>query len=295
MIHTVVIAAYNCETWIGKTIQDVLDQTDQEFELLIVDDGSTDGTQSVIQGYAQRDSRVRYIGQKNSGSPARPRNIGLEQAQGEWISFLDHDDRWYPERLAIIRREFTEYPEISVICHSQDVLRDGQIVGKNTYGPASSDLYVDMLRRGNRLATSATAIRTSFARSLGGFDERRDFFTVEDFDLWLRSARAGGVFKFLPQSLGAYVFHEFNMTGNRERHYTAKRALAQYHLNLEPARLAQYRKEILAHCEFAVARDQQLLGKFSTAQKKYAESIALGYRSWKPYVGWVLSGLRIRR
>jgi len=92
---TVVIPAYNSEKWIERAIESVLDQTVKPFEIIVVDDGSTDSTAEIVGEYGDC---VRYIYQENAGAGAA-RNKGIEQAKGNWIAFLDADDQWYPHKL----------------------------------------------------------------------------------------------------------------------------------------------------------------------------------------------------
>ena len=93
--HIVVIMpAYNAERWIGESIDSVRAQTLTDWELIVVDDGSTDGTAQVVRGYA--DPRVRLVCEENSGGPARPRNIGIRNARGRYVSLLDADGGTVP-------------------------------------------------------------------------------------------------------------------------------------------------------------------------------------------------------
>ena len=94
---SVVIPTYNRCNVILETVQAVLNQTFSSFEVVVVDNGSTDHTSDIIRSIS--DSRVRYLKLKGSGSPASPRNHGIVEARGEWIAFLDSDDYWFPEKL----------------------------------------------------------------------------------------------------------------------------------------------------------------------------------------------------
>ncbi len=97
---TVIIAAYNCETFLGRAIASVTAQTLPPKEILIVDDCSTDSTREVIQAAAETDPRVRMIALPRNGGPSAARNAGLDEAEGDWIAVLDADDAFAPERLA---------------------------------------------------------------------------------------------------------------------------------------------------------------------------------------------------
>ncbi len=96
---SVIIPTYNGEKFIGRAIESVLNQTFKNFELIIVDDGSTDNTKEIVMEYQKKDERIKYLWEENSGGPAKPYNLALKQCGGEYIAFLDHDDMWLPEKL----------------------------------------------------------------------------------------------------------------------------------------------------------------------------------------------------
>jgi teichuronic acid biosynthesis glycosyltransferase TuaG len=97
---SIVTPCYNAERVISYTIESVLAQSYQNWELLIVDDCSTDKTAEIIAKYCKQDSRIKYLKtNESSGSPSLPRNIGLENAKGRYIAFLDSDDLWLPDKL----------------------------------------------------------------------------------------------------------------------------------------------------------------------------------------------------
>jgi glycosyltransferase involved in cell wall biosynthesis len=97
-IVSVIIPTYNREKLLPRAIKSVLSQTFQDFELIIVDDGSNDNTKEVVEKFKKKDNRVKYFYQKNSG-PARARNLGIKNSKGDYIAFLDSDDEWLSEKL----------------------------------------------------------------------------------------------------------------------------------------------------------------------------------------------------
>ena len=97
---SIIMPCYNAASFIAQAMDSVLAQTFENWEMLVVDDCSTDASAAIIQEYARQDSRIRYYRTDSpSGSPSIPRNIGLEHARGEYIAFLDSDDLWLPEKL----------------------------------------------------------------------------------------------------------------------------------------------------------------------------------------------------
>ena len=116
---SIIIPAYNLENYIAAALQSVLVQTFQDFEIIIVDDGSTDETVSIIQSF--HDPRIRLVSQVNGGV-SRARNAGMKKAVGAYIAFLDGDDYWYPEHLELAADFFNRHPEI--LAYANRYMRD---------------------------------------------------------------------------------------------------------------------------------------------------------------------------
>ena len=115
---SVIMPVYNAEGFLEESLQSVLAQTHKDWELLVVDDCSSDNSAAIIRQFAERDSRIRYLKtDKPSGSPTLPRNIGIENAKGKYISFLDSDDAWLPTKLERQMAMFEKYDDMA-ICFS---------------------------------------------------------------------------------------------------------------------------------------------------------------------------------
>ena len=225
---TVVIPTHNRAYLIGRTVQHVLDQTYADFEVMVVDNGSVDNTKAVVAEI--QDARVQYIYQDDSGSPASPRNRGIERATSEYVSFLDDDDIWYPRKLERTLEVFSTDRDIDVICHSENYRRQGEVQGVNRYGPAVPDMYRRLLFGGNCLSSSATVAKTEALREVGGCREEPDYFEVEDYDLWMRLARAGKRFAFLDEPLGEFVVHSTSgVYAGLHRRFRNQRGLLREH------------------------------------------------------------------
>lgn len=219
-IFSVVVPAYNAAGFIVKTLECLNAQKFNDFEALIINDGSTDNTQEVISAYigAHPNLHLRLINQQNAGI-AGARNRGIKESAGRYVAFLDHDDVWYPEKLSKCYEAFSKFTEIRVVCHNE-VLRDaaGKIERYLTYGPYVEDMFRKLLYQGSCLSTSATVIRRDMFPEVGLFRENDEFSTVEDYDLWLRIARKNKIY-FIPDILGEYVINNENASLNFEKHY----------------------------------------------------------------------------
>lgn len=204
---SVVIPAYNAASFIERTLESVRAQTYRSFEVVVVDDGSTDGTHEVVERWlALSGVRGRCIRQQNK-KIAGARNTGMRAAEGKFIALLDHDDLWDPPKLEVVMAEFDRHPEIDLVCHNERVTRDGEIVGVTRNGPWVEPMYESLLFRGNALSPSATVVRRDAALSVGGFREDPEFNTVEDYDFWMRLSRQAR-FLFIDRVLGEYTLVE---------------------------------------------------------------------------------------
>ena len=186
---SVLTAVYNGERYIKKAIDSILAQTYGNFEYIIVDNNSNDGTPSILEGYAKADKRINVIQEVNTG-PASARNAGLNVAKGEWIAILDADDIAMPERLELQLNYVDEHRDVCLLgtgCIAID--EKGDIIKEHQY-PATHNLLVRHLE--NRLAFfphSSDLIRKEAIVKLNGYSTR--FSPAEDYDLWLRLSTCG--------------------------------------------------------------------------------------------------------
>lgn len=197
---SVVIAAHNAAATLPATIRSVLQQTRQDFEVVVVDDGSVDGTHEALRR-TTGDPRISYIRKEQSG-PADSRNMGIAAAQGAFVCLLDSDDLWLPTYLQAMNDAFALEPDASLAYTDAWKLDDGtrriyrKSIGEVLPLPAPArpprdpeELLVEMLRR-NFVFTSAT-VRREVVLEVGGFTT---FARSEDYELWLRIAATGHTF-----------------------------------------------------------------------------------------------------
>lgn len=215
--YSVVIPTFNRANKLKKTLESVVTQTFTDFEVLVMDDGSTDDTQAVVESF--HDPRILYEWAANSGGPATPRNRGIDAAKADWVCFLDADDLWYPEKLQRVSEAIAHHPDCDLICHNEMM----SVLATNCkspliYGPYEPDFYRMMLTLGNRLSTSATTVRRSFLNKHSlRFNQSSDYVIVEDYDMWLRIAFYGGFFHFMAETLGEYIIEDDNISSNLTR------------------------------------------------------------------------------
>jgi glycosyltransferase involved in cell wall biosynthesis len=176
----VIIPTYNRRAMVCDAIDSVLAQSFAEFELIIIDDGSTDGT---VEQLARIDETIRIERLEHRG-PAAARNRGVEKARAPLIAFLDSDDLWAPAKLERQLAFMRDNPDCAISQTNEIWIRQGRRVNPGLrHRKRGGDIFIDSLRT-CLISMSATIMRTDLFRSLGGFDESMD--AAEDYDLWLR-------------------------------------------------------------------------------------------------------------
>jgi len=216
---SVIMPAYNVKPFVAESIESVLGQTYRDYELVIVDDGSTDGTAALLQHYAAvYPDRIRLLLQGNRG-PSSARNSGLRVAAGAVYAFLDSDDIWAPAYLAEQMRILETEPDVDIVTGNA-FLRGGAADGRTARPFPDPRPAPDLMQI--LLDDEAIFIMTVFRRevldSVGGFDE--DLHTNEDYDLWIRAARAGFRFRRNPRPLGWYRRRGGSLSANDVRMLT---------------------------------------------------------------------------
>lgn len=178
---SVIIPVYNGEDTIKEAIESVLsqDRTDCDLEIIIVDDGSTDGTIAVIEQYKYRYPALFTIVRQSNAGPATARNMGIAQAAGEFIAFLDADDRWLPGKLKAQLEVFIAEPKLALV---------GTTMNGRWYSNKPSVIFLDFsaLLRSNKVYTSSVLARKTALLAADGFRPGRRL--SEDYELWLRIA-----------------------------------------------------------------------------------------------------------
>jgi glycosyltransferase involved in cell wall biosynthesis len=207
-----IVPTYNRRQFICETVDSILAQTYRNLEVIVVDDGSTDGTGELLKQRYGSVPRFRYIWQENA-ERAVARNTGIMAAQGEFIAFLDSDDLWLPEKLANQLAQFHQQPEI-VLSHTGYTHIDvsGQEVDQVVPPPQDSINQNRVFRRlllGNTIGAPTVLIRRSALEHTGFFCEDRRLLAFEDWEMWTRLAYQGTI-GYIPEPLAKYRLHPGN-------------------------------------------------------------------------------------
>lgn len=214
---SVVVPTHDRCALLGEAVSSVRAQTFRDWELLVVDDGSTDGTRERMADLARRDGRVRLIPLDRCGNPARLRNVGIREARGAYVAFLDSDDLWEPEKLQVqvaalaaddrYRWSYTGFRLVDD--------RGGEIPLRagRPWRPRSGDLLVELLRTEAAAPIQTLLVERALLLEVGLFDEGLPY--KEDYDLVLRLASRSGA-RGVPSTLVSIRDHPGRSTRGRE-------------------------------------------------------------------------------
>ena len=216
---SVVIPSFNRLCYLKKSINSVLSQTYKIFEIIIIDNNSNDGTQEYIKSL--ENNKIKLIHTINHGSIAKSRNIGIENAKGNWISFLDSDDYWHPDKLKIVAENIMkEKPDL--VSHDKYFIdsRDEILINNNNNNNYKNKIINTntlkyLISKKNLYTTSFTTIRKDFLKKNNlFFDERLELANVEDYDLWIRLTIKKVKVANIKSRLGYYRVHKNNSSKN---------------------------------------------------------------------------------
>ena len=203
MLVTVLMSVYNCEEYLKAAIDSILSQTFTDFEFIILDDGSSDGSVKIVKDYESRDSRIVLIQNDINLGLAASLNKGILAAKGKYIARQDADDLSAPNRLALQVEYAIANPDVDVIgtnCFFVDIY--DQIVYEDLSFSADQDLYTKLLNKKAIFAHGSAFIKTDKLKECGMYDER--FYFVQDGELWLKMLSKKAKIHILHESLYFY-------------------------------------------------------------------------------------------
>ncbi|AFZ35840.1 glycosyl transferase family 2 [Stanieria cyanosphaera PCC 7437] len=288
---SVIIPAYNGDRYIGKAIDSVLQQSYRDYEIIVVDDGSSDRTSQIVQSYG---SKVRYISQQNQGVAAA-RNQGLEVAQGEYIAFLDQDDFFLPNKLASQVALLEQKSCLGIVNSGwQIVNQDGEFLAAVQPWQTLPQLALIGLIVWKPVFLGAMLFRHSWLKKSGGFDVELE--QTPDVDLVLRLAQMGCQADWIKDTTVCYRQHELNASKKtllqaQELDFILERFFAQANLSTEIKDLenqSRYQSLVwsawrLYETEHLVEMAQYLLKSLSYTNKHHTETVFEWIKAFKSY------------
>lgn len=208
---SVILPAYNCEKFLAEAIQSILNQTYDSFELIIVDDGSTDRTLEIARLYGEKDNRVRVLSQKNMGVSAAL-NRGIQEARYDWIAIMHADDIALPHRLERQIQASRENPKVVAWgAYAYHINEKGKILGLSKVGATSEEEFYKMMHNGeliHLIHPTAFMMRKAIMR-VGGYNSAFD--GSEELELFHRLSDLGPILA-IPEPLICYRIHASSVT-----------------------------------------------------------------------------------
>ncbi|OGL51158.1 MAG: hypothetical protein A3H37_09040 [Candidatus Schekmanbacteria bacterium RIFCSPLOWO2_02_FULL_38_14] len=300
---SIVIPTYNCAQYIGETIESILNQIYKNFEIIVVDDGSTDNTRDVAKSF---EKEINYIYQENGG-PSKAKNTGIKAARGEYIAFLDADDIWFPDILKQTVQAFQQYAEAGLAFTDylkfdesgviqQSNCADRFKVWFNKHRSATTDLAYGWFYRELLIGSciSSVFVKKKVMEEVGMFDET--FKIGEDYDLWLRIAKKYK-FIYINRVLYKYRYRLDSLSGatdvRRFRWGHANIRVFEKHLvnNWVPRELQGLVKEVLSQRCWSLGWSYFSQNLFKESRLLFFRGICYQFFNWKNWLFWGASFL----
>lgn len=209
---SVVIPTYNRSKELKRALESVLSQTYKNFEVIVVDNNSTDSTDAMLKDL--NDQRIRLLKINNNGVIAASRNLGINASSGKWIAFLDSDDWWYSNKLERVMHYFDSgydvcYHDLKIISSQRKFsLHQKKMSGYQVKKP----VFNDLIQFGNALSNSSVVVKAALIKQIGGLCEDRRLIASEDYECWIRLSKLTNKFKYIPETLGCYWIGGTNTT-----------------------------------------------------------------------------------
>jgi glycosyltransferase involved in cell wall biosynthesis len=292
---SVVIPTYDRAHFLDDAIRSVLAQTFDDFELIIVDDGSTDNTREVVNSF--EDSRIKYIYQENRGVSAAY-NSGILASSSEFIAFLDSDDLWLPQKLELQVKLLDSRPDVALVCSDGYIFdnRTNSTLGRFWRGVpfgyrvdpqrASREPLKEMLFWGCFITESLVMVRREVFNEVGGYDESlRDHV---DWDMYVRVCQRFAI-ETIDTPLAKKRKHEANLSSNFDLLYKGAEIVlnkAIHSYSLKPDELSILRRR-LARTLFRYGRGLVERGRIAQGRKKLLASIKVNPWPIIPYI-WLM-------
>ncbi len=209
MLFSIIIPTYNRKDLLLRAVNSVLNQSNKNWELIIVDNFSTDGTEEKIKSL--KETRIKFFKNIKTGLVAKSINIGIKKSKGEWIGFLDSDDTYHFDKLKIIERTILNN-NVDVIYHDlQKIYQNEKYSNKIMKGTKlNGQITKNILINGCNIFHSSTIVKKSKLLDVNLISEDVYLSQTYDLDLWLKLSTMNNIFYYIPRTLGSYLIHENN-------------------------------------------------------------------------------------
>ena len=216
---SVIIPTHNRLASLQRAVASVLQQTYQAFEIIIIDDNSADATQPYLATLAAYDDRIQYITNTQSKGGAQARNQGIDLARGEWLAFLDDDDTWLPQKLALQLACLQE--DASAVACTAPYQVNYPLGMKKTVWPPAQIAFATLLKNNCLGGASVCLCHAQAVKRIGGFDAK--LRSAQDWDLWLRLREIGTIVTCNDILVDYYVHFNYRISNDMQAKYKGAR------------------------------------------------------------------------
>lgn len=292
---SIIIPFYNVEEYIEECIKSVLDQTFKDFEIILVNDGSFDGSDLIVRRFLEKDEcRIKYIIQENKGL-AGARNVGIRNSSSEFVAFLDADDMLFSNSLELRMSVISENKDVGLVYGNATVIEGNKIVpmtikdlnGKYVQG----NVLPQMLER-NYVIMPTVMVRSEVFKTCGYFDE--SLKRIEDYDMWLRIAKKNYLFAFVDHPVAYYRIRKGALSQNRIELLSTlvsvydKFSRTQKLTKSEDKIIRKSRKITVKELNYRCMKTSILEKKFNDSRKMMFEIVKSDFLNPKHYLTFML-------
>ena len=284
---SVIIPTYNRARFVLKAIQSVLDQTFNDFEIIVVDDGSTDNTRNLLTNFGKK---IRYF-YKNNAGVASARNFGIQQSCAKYIAFLDSDDMWLPERLGKGVKILDSNKDTSLVFSDIYRVKNGQRMKQSyfdLYSPYKGFVFENLYLQ-DFIPTSSVVLKEECFKKTGLFDE--DLPSCEDYDMWLRISTSFRV-KYINEPLVLFMYHSKNLSSDIVKGLQQQKKVLEKVNNLYPLLVNNFKHKAnkkMALVAYLICRYLVKEKRYDEAIKEIKKSMKLNIFNWKIYLLLIFS------
>jgi glycosyltransferase involved in cell wall biosynthesis len=286
---SVIIPTYNCSRYLPEAVESALAQTYQDYEIVIADDGSTDGTQELINRW---DGRLVYAFQENRGLSAA-RNFAVSRASGEFLAYLDADDVWFPDKLERQVRFMTENRQCGLVHGDVSIIdEDGEVIHRRYNVECKRVIHQGKCLEGlihySTVVVPSVMERRACFEEVGGFDET--LRSVEDYLHWVQIALGGHEFGYIEEPVAMYRWRSGSLSRNESQMTEAMVRVCRILLNDPKLRLheSQSVRRVLeareGELQASLPYVYRMEGRFDLARKEAVRLIGRSPNSAKPYL-----------
>lgn len=266
---SIIIPTFNRARELNRAVESVINQTYENWELIIIDNNSSDNTDEVISKF--NDSRILLFKINNDGIIAKSRNLGIKKSSGSFIAFLDSDDWWLPKKIEISLQYLQKGADIvyhDLIVSSKGTLKNSR---KAKTRSLFSPIFKDLLVNGNALNTSSVVLQKKLFEDVNLFSEDKELIAIEDFDAWLKLSKITEKFVRIPKALGYYSIGINNTSNPQQTIKTIDIFLQRNKKKINTLKL----EDKISWVYYAKGRQNLILENFDIALNQFKKIISM--------------------